>query len=161
VELLTFGDLAALRAWIDAEAASAPEALVVFPRVRYGAPLPPFRVAEAAEAFAAAGFVESGRAPVDADRYAVRFAPGKVPVRRAMPRDESWEPPVLSAEYEERLRSHPGAWEFFEKQPPRYRNAATWWVMTGKAEATRERRIAALVEACGAGEKLPQLVRQL
>ena len=159
----TFGDIAALRAWIAEHAADEPSVAVVFPRVRYGAPPPPFRVADAAEAFEAVGWVETGREPVDGSRYAVRFGPGKVRAkpRRPIPEEGDFEPPVLSAEYEERLRSAPGAGEFFDKQPPRYRRTAVWWVMSGKSETTRERRITALVDACASGERVPALVRQL
>jgi hypothetical protein len=162
LDLLTFDGVEALRAWAAAHAAEAGEAWLVLERVRYGAPVPALRFAPAAEVLAEHGLVPGERAAVDADRYAVRFAPGKVKARRAPAWAEGpHEEPVLSAEYDERLRTDPAAWAFFEQQPPRYRRAAIWWVMSGKAEATRERRIAALVEACAAGERVPALVRNL
>jgi hypothetical protein len=160
---LYFDDLAALREWAAAHCGDEAEVVVGFPRVRYGAPPPAFRVADAAEAFAAHGWGEVGRVPVDDVRYGVRFGPVKQRARRApaIPEDGDFEPPVLSAEYEARLRDDPNAWEFFEKQAPKYRRTAVWWVMSGKAPETRERRIAALIEASAKGERVAQLQRQM
>jgi hypothetical protein len=134
-----------------------------FTRVRHGAPPPPLRVADVAAVLADAGFAEAGRRDVDGVRYAVRFAPA--PARRARaPRrvpEGPFEEPVLPAEYEQRLRDDPRAAAFFNEQPPRYRRAAIWWVASGKAEETRERRIAGLIEACARGERLMQIQRNL
>jgi hypothetical protein len=138
---------------------------VAFRRVRYGAPPPAVRVAEAAEAFAEAGWVESGRAAVSVDEYAVRFAPGKVPAKRAAPvmawRRGDAPVPDFDPALAEEFRSDPAAWEWFERQPPRYRRAATWWVSSAKSEATVRRRFDALVEASAAGHQLEALRRQL
>lgn len=160
---LFFDDLDALREWAAAHCGDEPDVTVGFARVRYGTPLPAFRVAEAADVLAEHGWGEVGRVPVDDVRYAVRFAPVKAKPRRApaIPEEGDFEPPVLSAEYEARLRDDPRAWEFFESQPPKYRRTAVWWVMSGKAAETRERRISALVEACARGEKVAQLQRQM
>jgi uncharacterized protein YdeI (YjbR/CyaY-like superfamily) len=53
---------------------------------------------------------------------------------------------TLPPEYEQQLRSNEGAAEFFDSQPPWYRRTATHWVISAKREATRERRLAQLIE---------------
>lgn len=60
----------------------------------------------------------------------------------------------LSAPFEDRLRSHPDAWAWWSAQPPSYRAGAADWVMRAKAEATRERRLAALIEDSAAGRAI-------
>ncbi len=46
----------------------------------------------------------------------------------------------------EAFKADEKAWSFFEKQPPSYRHAATWWVVGAKQQATRERRLATLID---------------
>ncbi len=46
------------------------------------------------------------------------------------------------------------AWAFFEAQAPSYRRKLLWWVTSAKQEATRERRLAALIEASAGGRRL-------
>lgn len=161
-DVLFFDGVAALRAWAAEHAAAEGSAWVGFARVRYGHPVPSPRYDAVAAELATLGWVGGERRAVGADRYAVRFAPGTVARRKAPawaegPRID----PVFSAEYEQRFREHDEAWAFFAKQPPRYRRAGIWWVMSGKTEETRERRIAALIEASASGERVAQLVRQL
>lgn len=161
--VLFFEGVAALREWIDSRGGTA-GAWLGFDRVRYGTGPAGLRFQPAADLLAEIGWVEGERRALDDGRYAVRFAPGEVKRRRAPAwslADGPVEMPVLSPEYEERFRADAEAWAFFEKQPPRYRRAAIWWVMSGKAEQTRQRRLDALVEGSAAGEKLAQLTRQL
>lgn len=61
---------------------------------------------------------------------------------------------ALPPEYEAVLRAAPGAAAFWDAQPPGYRRLAAHWVVRAKQEATRERRLAALVEACVKGERV-------
>jgi hypothetical protein len=161
-EVQFFATLDDLRGWLEAN--DAPAAWLGFPRVRYGADrsgVVPYRAAE--DELAALGWAPGERRAVDATTYAVRFAPGKVERHPTAPAwmDTPTRAPDFSAEYEERFRSDEAAWEWFQKQPPKYRRVATWWVMTGKAEETRERRIRALIASSAAGEKLAQLQRQM
>ena len=55
---------------------------------------------------------------------------------------------TLSAEFEARFRKQKKAWAFFEAQPPGYRNVVTWWIVSAKQEATREKRLLTLITAC-------------
>ena len=53
-----------------------------------------------------------------------------------------------------RLRASPAAWADWEARPPSYRRAVTHWVTSAKGEATRERRLATLIEDSAAGRKV-------
>jgi uncharacterized protein YdeI (YjbR/CyaY-like superfamily) len=46
----------------------------------------------------------------------------------------------------QRFQDHAEAWAFFQAQPPGYRRIATHWVVSAKQPATRERRLATLIE---------------
>ncbi len=46
----------------------------------------------------------------------------------------------------------------FDGRPPSYRRAAIWWVISAKAEVTRERRLARLIECHASGEPIPAFV---
>jgi uncharacterized protein YdeI (YjbR/CyaY-like superfamily) len=64
---------------------------------------------------------------------------------------------TLPPEYEQQLRSNEGAAEFFDSQPPWYRRTATHWVISAKREATRERRLAQLIEDSANGRRIGPL----
>jgi uncharacterized protein YdeI (YjbR/CyaY-like superfamily) len=70
---------------------------------------------------------------------------------------EQREAAALPAEYEERLRSNPLAWEDWTARPPSYRKAAVWWVVSAKREETRERRLSQLIEQSAKGATVPPL----
>ena len=58
-----------------------------------------------------------------------------------------------------RFRANPAAWKYFQTRPPWYRRTATWWVVSGKKEETRARRLKLLIECCAKSELLPGLKR--
>jgi len=64
---------------------------------------------------------------------------------------------VLEPEHERRLRANEAAWEFFQAQPPSYRKAAAWWIVSAKKEETKERRLATLIECSALGRRVPPL----
>jgi uncharacterized protein YdeI (YjbR/CyaY-like superfamily) len=66
---------------------------------------------------------------------------------------------VLDEDRERRLRADAVAWAYFAAQPPWYRRAAIHWVMSAKRDATRDRRLAQLVEASADGRSVPPLSR--
>ena len=55
------------------------------------------------------------------------------------------------------LRANEAAAEYFDSRPPSYRRTAIHWVISAKREATRERRLAQLIEDSAAGRTLRQL----
>lgn len=66
-------------------------------------------------------------------------------------------PQNLGEPYEGQFRAHPAAWEFYAAQSPSYRRSASWWVLGAKQEVTRQRRLAALIEASAQGTRIPAL----
>jgi uncharacterized protein YdeI (YjbR/CyaY-like superfamily) len=68
--------------------------------------------------------------------------------------------PELGDAYERQLRANPQASDFFESQPPGYRKAATWWVISAKKEETRQKRLRTLIEDSARGRKVPPLTPQ-
>ena len=65
----------------------------------------------------------------------------------------------FSADQARRFRANLRAWTFFQSQPPSYRRAAMGWVTSAKREATRERRLAALISDSEAGQRIGPLRR--
>jgi uncharacterized protein YdeI (YjbR/CyaY-like superfamily) len=70
---------------------------------------------------------------------------------------EQYRNPVLEPEHEARFKADAAAWEYFMSCPPSYRRPAIWWVVSAKKRATRERRIATLIEDSAAGRRLTHL----
>lgn len=66
-------------------------------------------------------------------------------------------PVILSDDYLARLQSDEAAWADWRSRPPGYRKQVTHWIMSAKREATRERRLAALIEDSAAGRKVKPL----
>jgi uncharacterized protein YdeI (YjbR/CyaY-like superfamily) len=72
-----------------------------------------------------------------------------------VPYSTSKRPARLPPEFDERLRrDHPQAAAFWDAAPPSYRKTCAFWVGEGKRSETRDRRFAALVDACSRGERL-------
>ncbi len=49
---------------------------------------------------------------------------------------------------------HSEARTFFDMQPAGYRKQMLWWVVSAKQEATRDKRLRALIAACESGQRL-------
>jgi len=69
-------------------------------------------------------------------------------------------PVGLVEPYQGMLRRNESAWTFFQAQPPWYRKAASWWVISAKKEETRLRRLESLIEASASGRPIPPLARR-
>jgi len=67
---------------------------------------------------------------------------------------EQREAPAFDAGLEARFKRHKAAWTFFQAQPPGFRRLATWYVVSAKQEATRQRRLDILVANSAAGHRL-------
>jgi len=61
----------------------------------------------------------------------------------------------LARPYEKRLRQNKAAWDFFYAQPPSYRKAIAWWIVSAKQEATRLKRLEKLIEESANRKRLP------
>ncbi len=62
--------------------------------------------------------------------------------------------PELDAAGLARFQHSSAAWTYFQAQPVGYRKRMLWTVMNAKQEATRARRLQALIEACARQERL-------
>ena len=61
---------------------------------------------------------------------------------------------VFGAAELKRFKANRAAWAFFERQPAGYRQKVTWWAMTAKGAATRERRLERLISESAEGRRL-------
>ena len=66
---------------------------------------------------------------------------------------------AFDAAQEEQFRANEPAWTFFQSQPPGYRRTATWWVLSAKQDATRQKRLETLIDVSEKGKRLPQFDR--
>jgi uncharacterized protein YdeI (YjbR/CyaY-like superfamily) len=62
--------------------------------------------------------------------------------------------PVLDAAASAQFRRQPAAWQYFERQAASYRKKVLWRIVSAKQEATRKRRLLALIEASAQGRRL-------
>lgn len=69
---------------------------------------------------------------------------------------EQREAATFDADAERKFAGAPGAWDFFQAQPPSYRRLATHWALSAKRSETREKRLTTLVADCAAGLRLKQ-----
>jgi uncharacterized protein YdeI (YjbR/CyaY-like superfamily) len=60
----------------------------------------------------------------------------------------------LEGPYEKRLKQNKAAWDFFYAQPPSYRKAIGWWIVSAKRETTRLKRLEKLIRKSKKGERL-------
>jgi uncharacterized protein YdeI (YjbR/CyaY-like superfamily) len=186
VEVHFFETPAEWRAWLEAHHGSETEVFVGFRRKASG--LPTMTWSEAVDEALCFGWIDGVRRGVDGTSYCNRFTPrrrgstwsrvnvGKVEALTAQgkmrpPGIAAFEarervgvysheaPQALSPVYEARLRADAAAWEDWSSRAPSYRRQAAHWVASAKREATRERRLAQLIEASGEGRKVGPLSR--
>ena len=62
--------------------------------------------------------------------------------------------------YAKLLKANRRAWVHFEARAPSYRKAVLWWIVSAKQEATRQRRLALLIEHGERGALLYQFSRR-
>lgn len=63
----------------------------------------------------------------------------------------------LGPDQEKVFRANKKAWTFWEKQPPGYKRIASWYVVSAKQEATRQRRLERLIVDSAAGRRIGML----
>lgn len=62
----------------------------------------------------------------------------------------------LEDPYKEILKKNAAAWRFYEGQPPSYRKAIGWWIISAKREETRIKRMHKLIAFSAMGQRLPE-----
>jgi uncharacterized protein YdeI (YjbR/CyaY-like superfamily) len=186
VDALFFETAADLRAWFEANHASAPELFVGYWKKgsgRSGVSHP-----EAIEQALCFGWIDSVARGLDEQRYRVRFTPRRkgsvwsaVNIAKiAELTERGLMTPAGVAAFEQRkidqapayayeqdgsfdleqtarFRADAKAWEWFSGQSAYYRRAATHWVISAKRPETRERRLAQLNADSAAGKRVPPL----
>jgi uncharacterized protein YdeI (YjbR/CyaY-like superfamily) len=60
----------------------------------------------------------------------------------------------LSEPFASTLRKDPLAWKFFQAQPPSYRKAIGWWIVSAKKDETRRKRLEKLIAESARGRRL-------
>lgn len=65
----------------------------------------------------------------------------------------------LTAAMKKQFKAVPGAWEFYQEQPPGYRRQTARWVTTAKREETRQRRLSTLIDDSKNRLRIKQLRR--
>ncbi|MEK6284033.1 MAG: YdeI/OmpD-associated family protein [Acidobacteriota bacterium] len=65
----------------------------------------------------------------------------------------------LPDQYQNLFKKHKTAWKFFGVQPPSYRKAANWWILSAKKEETRLKRLNELIEYSALKRYIPQFLR--
>jgi uncharacterized protein YdeI (YjbR/CyaY-like superfamily) len=63
-------------------------------------------------------------------------------------------PKKLPTAYEKQFKASNKAWEFFRAQAPWYQRTSSFWVLSAKQEATRQRRLATLISDSDKGRRL-------
>lgn len=66
--------------------------------------------------------------------------------------------PELPDQYEKKLKKNQAAWKFFQAQPPSYRKAANWWILSAKKEETKLKRLNELIEHSAHEQRIPQFI---
>ena len=67
---------------------------------------------------------------------------------------------VLSPAHDKRLRANRAAQAYFDAQPPGYRHLVAYWINSAKQEATRDRRLAQLIEYSATGRKVVPFIER-
>jgi len=60
----------------------------------------------------------------------------------------------LEEPYNRLLKQDKTAWSFFQEQPPSYRKAISWWIISAKKEETRLKRLQKLIAYSTKGQRL-------
>ena len=60
---------------------------------------------------------------------------------------------------QKQFKANKKAWDIFQAMPPSYRKPATWWVISAKQEATKEKRLEELIRCSSKGLKIKMLRR--
>jgi uncharacterized protein YdeI (YjbR/CyaY-like superfamily) len=67
---------------------------------------------------------------------------------------EQAQPPSLFETELRAFKRRKAAWSYFESTPPSYRRTVVHWIASAKQAATRQRRLAQLIEACVEGRRM-------
>ena len=181
-----FPDAASFRAWLEANAATAPELSVGFRKKATGAPS--ITWPEARDEALCFGWIDGIRHRIDEHSYRIRFTPrragsiwstvnverfaaltaaGRMTEAGVRAYEEnrhrtgvySYEraTAALTPAETAQFRKVKAAWADWQKRPPGYRKICLHWVTSAKKPETRARRLATLIADSAAGRKIAGL----
>src|SRR5258708_4118874 len=146
-----FASPSELRAWFEQNHQTTQELWIGFYKTSSGQPS--ITWPESVDQALCFGWIDGVRKSIDDISYSIRFTPLKphsiwssVTIKRA-------------PAYENHLRPHKKAWEYFKSRPPSYKQPAIFWVMSAMQEGTRLKRLAFLIECPEQGRTIPPLTR--
>jgi uncharacterized protein YdeI (YjbR/CyaY-like superfamily) len=183
-DVLFFSTGDELRAWFDANHATADELWLGYHKKATGRPT--ITWSDAVDEALCVGWIDSVRYALDDGRSAQRFTPRRrgstwsaINLRKVAEltkqgrmrpagvaayeaRDPeksaiySYERAAASLTEDEwaRIRANAAAWADWERRSPSYRRTVTYWIASAKKLDTRARRVDALIEASAAGESV-------
>jgi uncharacterized protein YdeI (YjbR/CyaY-like superfamily) len=179
IETLHVGSRQEWRKWLEAHHDAKSEIWLVFPKRHTG--LITMSYDDAVEEALCFGWIDSIIRRLDDDTYARKFTPRKpdsnwssinrrryaelearglvaAPGLQRAPTDRSGDAPrpsalALPTYIEERLRTDPRAWEFFQRLAPSHRRAYILWIESAKREETKEKRLRETLALLAAGHK--------
>jgi uncharacterized protein YdeI (YjbR/CyaY-like superfamily) len=178
-----FSGPAEFRAWLERNHETAPELLIRLSKVGAGSGL---TYRQALDEALCHGWIDGVRRRLDAVSFSQRFSPRKaksawstVNIKRYRELDAegrihpagrkafesgvksqySFEsrPRSLSPALMRAFRAQPKAWSFFTSTPAWYQRTCTFYVMSAKQQATRERRLGVLMSHCEHERALPPI----
>jgi len=187
MKVLHFDSGGEFRRWLEANHSSVKELWVGF--YNKGSGKGGITYLEALDEALCFGWIDGVRRKVDEERYTSRFTPRKarsnwslVNVRNLerlikdgrmreagllafKARDEKSNsserrPEELPGDLERVFRANRKAWAYWSVQPPGYRRALTWWVVSAAREETRRGRLERVIGASGEGRRLGLLTQK-
>ncbi len=180
VETLEVANRQAWRTWLADHHNEMNEIWLIFYKRHTGIQLVSYE--EAVEEALCFGWIDSLIRRLDDDRFARKFTPrkaeskwseincgryGDLKARGLLAKPGLDRPPTIGSSYapkpsatevppymEERLKTNPQAWRFFEQLAPSYRRAYIGWIDSAKRPQTREKRLDEALKLLAAGKKL-------
>lgn len=180
METLEINSREAWRAWLAENYDTVSVTWVVFYKSHTG--IATMSYDDAVEEALCFGWIDSIIKRLDDDRYARKFTPRKddskwsdanrrrftdlkargllaEPGMARPPTDRSYKPPPVPpvevpAYIEERLRTDPVAWEYFQSLAPSHRRRYLMWIDSAKRPETKEKRLSEALALLGSKQKL-------
>ncbi len=179
IKLLEVRDRPEWRRWLKKHFNSEPEIWLIFRKGKTAAPS--LSYTDAVEEALCFGWIDSLVRRLDDVRYARKFTPRRAESRwssinrsryeemksrglltaagvKLAPTSRSGDAPrpsvsAIPSYIEERLKTNPPAWRFFEGLAPSYRRAYIAWIEAAKRDETREKRLCEALSLLGGGKK--------
>jgi uncharacterized protein YdeI (YjbR/CyaY-like superfamily) len=64
----------------------------------------------------------------------------------------------LPPEFEKKFKANKKAWAFLQSLPPSAKKPTIWWIISGKQDETKRRRLDVAIACSEKGERIPPLI---